>query len=126
MKIVGCDLHTCYQQVAMLDQATGELVERRLEHESGQLFRADSARALFGTTTAAGLDLPARQPHAAHVAGGSGAEAVRHNPDFRRGYQHRCHSKPKAVAKVAAATDPPKRSLGAASSRVETRRWAGP
>jgi transposase len=36
MKIVGCDLHTRYQQVAMLDEATGELVERRLEHESGE------------------------------------------------------------------------------------------
>jgi hypothetical protein len=36
MKIVGCDLHTRYQQIAMLDQDTGELVERRLEHESGE------------------------------------------------------------------------------------------
>jgi len=36
MKIVGCDLHTRYQQVAMLDQETGELMERRLEHESGE------------------------------------------------------------------------------------------
>jgi hypothetical protein len=36
MKIVGCDLHTRYQQVAMLDAETGELVERRLEHESGE------------------------------------------------------------------------------------------
>jgi transposase len=36
MKIVGCDLHTRYQQVAMLDEETGELVERRLEHESGE------------------------------------------------------------------------------------------
>jgi hypothetical protein len=32
MKIVGCDLHTRYQQIAMLDEETGELVERRLEH----------------------------------------------------------------------------------------------
>jgi hypothetical protein len=32
MKIVGCDLHTRYQQIVMLDQETGELVERRLEH----------------------------------------------------------------------------------------------
>ena len=32
MKIVGCDLHTRYQQIAMLDDETGELVERRLEH----------------------------------------------------------------------------------------------
>ena len=42
MKIVGCDLHTRYQQIAMLDQETGELIERRLEHESGE------ARAFYG------------------------------------------------------------------------------
>ena len=36
MMIVGCDLRTRYQQVAMLDTDTGELVERRLEHESGE------------------------------------------------------------------------------------------
>ena len=36
MKIVGCDLHTRYQPIALLDQETGELVERRLEHESGE------------------------------------------------------------------------------------------
>jgi len=41
MKVVGCDLHTRYQQIAMLDEETGELVERRLEHESGE------ARALY-------------------------------------------------------------------------------
>lgn len=27
----SCDLHTRYQQIAMLDTDTGELVERRLE-----------------------------------------------------------------------------------------------
>jgi hypothetical protein len=31
MMIIGCDLHTRYQQIAMLDTETGELVERRLE-----------------------------------------------------------------------------------------------
>ena len=36
MLIIGCDFHTRYQQVAMLDESTGELVERRLEHESGE------------------------------------------------------------------------------------------
>ena len=36
MKIIGCDLHTRYQQVAMLEEETGELIERRLEHESGE------------------------------------------------------------------------------------------
>jgi hypothetical protein len=28
MKIVGCDWHTRYQQIAMLDRETGELIER--------------------------------------------------------------------------------------------------
>jgi len=36
MKIVGCDLHTRYQQIAMLDEETGEMVERRLEHATGE------------------------------------------------------------------------------------------
>jgi hypothetical protein len=29
MKVVGCDLHTRYQQIAMQDEETGELIERR-------------------------------------------------------------------------------------------------
>jgi transposase len=36
MKIVGCDLHTRYQQIAMLDTETGELIERRLEQANGE------------------------------------------------------------------------------------------
>ena len=36
MKIVGCDLHTRYQQIALLDEETGELIERRLEHAKGE------------------------------------------------------------------------------------------
>jgi hypothetical protein len=36
MKIIGCDFHTRYQQIAMLDEETGELMERRLDHESGE------------------------------------------------------------------------------------------
>jgi transposase len=36
MLIIGCDFHTRYQQIAMLDETTGELIERRLEHESGE------------------------------------------------------------------------------------------
>jgi len=49
MQIIGCDFHTRYQQIAMLDEATGELTERRLEHENGQ------ARAFY-----ANLPKPAR------------------------------------------------------------------
>jgi len=36
MLIIGCDFHTRFQQIAMLDPTTGELVERRLEHETGE------------------------------------------------------------------------------------------
>ena len=36
MIIIGCDLHTRFQQIAMLDTETGEVVERRLEHEDGE------------------------------------------------------------------------------------------
>ena len=34
MWIIGCDFHPRYQQVAALNQETGEMVERRLSHET--------------------------------------------------------------------------------------------
>jgi len=36
MMIIGCDFHTHCQQTAMPDEATGELSERRLDHQTGQ------------------------------------------------------------------------------------------
>ena len=36
MFIIGCDLHSRFQQIAMLDTTTGEIVTRRLEHEKGE------------------------------------------------------------------------------------------
>ncbi len=36
MLIIGCDLHTRYQQIARLHTATGEMVRRQLEHENGE------------------------------------------------------------------------------------------
>jgi hypothetical protein len=36
MIIIGCDFHTRCQQIAMLDEATGELTERRLDHQAGE------------------------------------------------------------------------------------------
>ena len=32
MSIIGCDLHTRYQVVAWIDESTGEIKVRRLEH----------------------------------------------------------------------------------------------
>ena len=39
MKIIGCDFHPGYQQIAMVDDVTGEMLERRLEHEKGEARR---------------------------------------------------------------------------------------
>jgi hypothetical protein len=39
MLIIGCDFHTCYQQIAMTDGATGELIERRLDNENREANR---------------------------------------------------------------------------------------
>ena len=36
MSIIGCDLHTRYQQIAMLGREAGEVVTRRLENENGE------------------------------------------------------------------------------------------
>lgn len=37
MMIIGCDFHVRMQQIAMLDAETGEMVEKRLEHENGEV-----------------------------------------------------------------------------------------
>jgi transposase len=39
MKIIGCDFHPSYQQIAMLDQDTGELLETALRHQDQQEVR---------------------------------------------------------------------------------------
>src|SRR4051794_32032069 len=36
MIFVGCDFHSRYQQIACVDTDTGDLIERRLEHENGE------------------------------------------------------------------------------------------
>jgi hypothetical protein len=46
MFIIGCDLHTRYRQIAVLDIVNGEVVTRRLEHDNGEAraFYASLAR----------------------------------------------------------------------------------
>jgi len=39
MSIIGCDLHSRYQVIAMLESGTGEVITRRLEHEGGEAQR---------------------------------------------------------------------------------------
>ena len=37
MWIIGCDLHTRYQQVAAMNTVTGETIERRLDHDGDRV-----------------------------------------------------------------------------------------
>ena len=39
MKLVGCDFHTRFQAIAMVDTESGELEERRLNHEGKEVER---------------------------------------------------------------------------------------
>ena len=39
MKVIGCDFHTRFQVIAMLDTETGELQERRLDHQGKEVER---------------------------------------------------------------------------------------
>jgi len=54
MKIIGCDFHPSYQQIAMVDTETGELWEGRLEHEQGEARRF--YQALQGQTVRVGIE----------------------------------------------------------------------
>jgi transposase len=54
MKIIGCDFHPSYQQIAMVDTETGELWEGRLEHEQGEALRF--YQALQGQTLRVGME----------------------------------------------------------------------
>ena len=54
MKIIGCDFHPSYQQIAMLDMETGELWEGRLEHEQGEARRF--YQALVGQVVRVGME----------------------------------------------------------------------
>ncbi len=54
MKIIGCDFHPSYQQIAMVDTETGELWEGRLEHEQGEARRF--YQALEGQAVRVGIE----------------------------------------------------------------------
>ena len=54
MKIIGCDFHPSYQQIAMVDTETGELWEGRLEHEQGEARRFYEA--LQGQSVRVGIE----------------------------------------------------------------------
>src|SRR5258708_64881 len=54
MWIIGCDFHPSFQQIAFVDQSTGEYGCRRLEHKSGEAERF--YRGLAGQAVRVGVE----------------------------------------------------------------------
>jgi transposase len=78
MLIIGCDFHTRYQQIAMAEDSTGELLaERRLDHESGE------AEAFYRSLPGAarvGIEATGPIHWFVRLLAELGHELVRHNP----------------------------------------------
>ena len=47
MILVGCDVHTRIQQIALVHFATGELIKRRLDYENGEAEKVSLAQHAF-------------------------------------------------------------------------------
>src|ERR1700733_13963172 len=78
MKIIGCDFHPSFQQVAICDLETGEFQERKLSHGDGQaerFYRELSEPALIGIEATGNsqwfLDLVQRLGHEIRVGDGA-------------------------------------------------------
>jgi len=58
MKYIGCDFHPSFQQIAMLDKETGELVERRLLHmeEARAFYEGLKGPAVVGVEASGNMD----------------------------------------------------------------------
>ena len=54
MKIIGCDFHPSFQQIAMQNLETGQKVKRKLDHSSGEAERF--YRSLSGETVRVGIE----------------------------------------------------------------------
>ncbi len=58
MKYIGCDFHPSFQQIAMLDKETGELVERRLLHteEARAFYQGLQGEVIVGIEASGNMD----------------------------------------------------------------------
>ena len=43
MHLIGCNFHTRFQQIAMVDSVTGEVLNRRLDHGTGEAHQSHAA-----------------------------------------------------------------------------------
>jgi transposase len=58
MKYIGCDFHPSFQQIAMLDKETGEMVERRLLHteEARAFYQGLQGAVIVGVEASGNMD----------------------------------------------------------------------
>jgi transposase len=97
MKIVGCDFHPSWQQVAVFDQETGEIDERKLVNGDGEaerFYRTLEAPALIGIEACGNsqwfMDLAERLGHVVWVGDAAQIRAsyVRRQKTDRRDAGH--------------------------------------
>ncbi len=102
MKIIDCDFHPSYQQIAVLDLATGEMVEKALSHE-----RKEEVRAFYAGLKGSGTSGDRSQRAIAVVRADAGGVGTR---DMDRG----CGEDPRQLR--AEAEDRPARCRAAAEA----------
>ena len=56
MMIIGVDYHPSFQQIAFVDQATGECGERRLNHSDGEAEKFYRELKLLGVSVRVGIE----------------------------------------------------------------------
>jgi hypothetical protein len=88
MKIVGCDFHPCWQQIAVFDVETGEIVEHKLKNGEGEaerFYEALESPALIGIEACGNsqwfIELAERFGHVVWV----GDDAAGRGPDYVAG-----------------------------------------
>jgi transposase len=74
MWIIGCDFHPSFQQIALMNQATGEYRGLRLEHKGGEAERF--YRGLAGQQVRVGNGGHGKHSLVREIAGGVGISVV--------------------------------------------------
>jgi hypothetical protein len=85
MNIIGYDFHTRFQQISMLDSETGEVVKKRLDHESGEAKRfygagADARLVVSAISRSGRLFFSSFHPALWSHCGGTGTQKGFHSP----------------------------------------------
>jgi transposase len=111
MRIIGCDFHLGYQQIAVSNSVTGEVVEKALGHERKEEVRTfasylgliPSEYSSGGRKQRLGHISKQGNPFLRGLLVEAAQSAVRYEPEMRRAYQRSAQRKCRGLAKVAMA-----------------------